>query len=366
MARKDYYNILGVSKDAGKDEIKKAYRKLALKYHPDRNKAPEAEEKFKEFSEAYAVLSDEEKKRQYDTLGYEGIGAQYTSEDLFRNINFEDIFRDVGFGSFDRIFDVLFGGRSGPFGGVSREEYIQKGTDLRYDWEINLEQVAKGEETSIDIPIREKCGRCKGEGAEPGSPRKTCPKCKGNGRLKQTRNSGFATFVQITPCDLCHESGSIIENPCEECKGAGILTKVKSIELRIPPGVEDGANLVLRGKGEPSIHDGPPGDLFIVIHVKPHPKFKRRGNDLICEAPINIVQATLGRVKEIPTLLGGQTKIHIPPGTQSGNIFRVSGFGLPSISGERGDLLVRIRVEVPTKLTSRSKTLLKELEKELS
>ncbi len=361
---KDYYKILGVDRDASKDEIKKVYRRLALKYHPDRNKSPDAEDKFKEISEAYAVLSDDEKRRQYDMLGHEGIGARYTYEDLFRDINFEDIFRDIGFGSFNRIFDILFGrSRSRAY---TRADYIRKGTDLRYDLEVNLEQVAKGAVMTVEIPQREKCDRCDGDGTEPGTSRKTCPKCNGGGRLEQSRSSPFATFTQIIPCNQCSGNGFIIETPCKECRGTGILTNVKPLEVKIPPGVEDGANLLLRGSGEPSMNEGPPGDLYIGIHVKPHPLFKREGNDLILETSINIVQAALGGAIQVQTLLGDSVKVDIPPSTQTGAVFRIKGYGLPSIDGNHGDLFVKIKIEVPTNLTPKAIQLLKELSKEFT
>lgn len=358
MVYKDYYKILGVSRDASKEEIKRAYRRLALKYHPDRNKSPDAEERFKEISEAYAVLSDDEKRRQYDMFGHEGIGARYRPEDLFRDIDFEDIFRDLGFGSFDRIFDLLFGRRP-------TAEHIRRGMDLRYDLEVTLEEVARGGTTILRIPRREECPKCKGTGAKPGTSKRACPKCGGTGRIEHTQTSGYATFVQITPCTFCQGSGYVIENPCQECKGTGSVTALRSIEVKVPPGVEDGSSLLLRGKGEPGLNGGPPGDLYVVIHVKPHPLFKRRGRDLIYEASINMVKAALGGAVEVPTLFGNKIKVDIPPGTQTGDILRSKGYGLPSVDGGRGDLLVRVKVETPTNLTPRAKQLLKELAKEL-
>lgn len=358
MVYKDYYKILGVSRDASKEEIKRAYRRLALKYHPDRNKSPDAEERFKEISEAYAVLSDDEKRRQYDMLGHEGIGARYRPEDLFRGIDFEDIFGDLGFGSFERIFDLLFGRRPAA-------ERIRRGSDLRYDLEVALEEVARGGTTVLRIPRRESCPACKGTGAKPGTSKKACLKCRGTGRIEHTRTSGYATFVQITPCDFCRGSGYVIEDPCQECKGTGSVTTFRSIEVKIPPGVEDGSSLLLRGKGEPGLNGGPPGDLYVVIHVKPHPLFERRGKDLIYEATIDVVKAALGGEIEVPILLGGKIKMNIPPGTQTGDVLKSRGYGLPSMNGERGDLLIKVRVETPTNLTSRARQLLKELEKEL-
>ncbi|MBS7644554.1 MAG: molecular chaperone DnaJ [Candidatus Bathyarchaeia archaeon] len=358
MAYKDYYRILGVSRGASKEEIKKAYRRLALKYHPDRNKSPDAEERFKEISEAYAVLSDDEKRRQYDLLGHEGIGARYTPEDLFRDIDFEEIFRDLGFGGFDRIFDLLF--RRGP-----GAEHARRGADLRYDLEVGLEDVAKGGVANLRIPVREECPVCRGTGAKPGTSKKTCPRCKGTGRIERSQTSGYATFVQITPCDHCRGSGLVIEDPCRECGGTGSVNIVRSVEVNIPPGVEDGSSLLLKGRGEPGLNGGPPGDLYVMIHVKPHPLFKRRGSDLIYETGVNMVKAALGGDIEVPTLLGGKVRISIPPGTQTGAVFRKGGYGLPSMGGGRGDLLVKVRVETPINLTPRARQLLKELEREL-
>ncbi|MEM2122026.1 MAG: molecular chaperone DnaJ [Candidatus Bathyarchaeia archaeon] len=358
MAYKDYYKILGVSRNASKEEIKKAYRRLALKYHPDRNKSPDAEERFKEISEAYAVLSDDEKRRQYDLLGREGIGARYSPEDLFRGIDFDDIFRDLGFGGFDRIFDLLF--RRGPGAG-----HVSRGADLRYDLEVSLEEVARGSVAILRIPIKEECPICKGSGAKPGTSKKTCPKCKGSGRIERSQSSGYATFVQITPCNHCRGTGLIIEDPCRECEGTGSVNTERSIEVNIPPGVEDGSSLFLRGKGEPGLNGAPPGDLYVVIHVKPHPRFKRKGSDLICDAGVNMVKAALGGDIDVPTLLGGKVRISIPPGTQTGAVFRKEGYGLPSVEGGRGDLLVKVRVETPTNLTPKARQLLKELEEEL-
>ncbi|MFX1495831.1 MAG: molecular chaperone DnaJ [Promethearchaeota archaeon] len=358
MANKDYYKILGVSRDASKNDIKKSYRRLALKYHPDRNKSPEAEEKFKEISEAYAVLSDDEKRSQYDVRGSEWVGTPFTPEDLFRNIDFDDIFRGLGFGSFDRIFETLFGRRGRP-------EYVHKGNDLGYDLEITLEQVAKGGEVTIEIPRNEKCDVCNGSGAKPGTSPKTCSKCKGTGKLEKTQSSGFATFVQITPCSFCQGNGYTIDSPCKGCEGTGIVTKFKPIEVKIPPGAEDGSNLVLGGEGEPSIDGGPPGDLYIVIHVKPHSLYKRRGSHLIYEAPIKITKASLGGEIQVPTLLGGEVKVKTQPGIQSGTVLKVNGYGLPQINGERGDLFVKIQVKTPMNLTPRAKRLLEDLDKEL-
>jgi len=358
MPKRDYYEILGVSRNATKEEIKNAYRKLALKYHPDRNKSPEAEERFKEISEAYAVLSDEEKRRQYDAFGHEGIGARYTYDDLFRGVDFEDIFRDIGFGGFERIFDMFFGGRT------VQEAVQRKGSDIHYDLNLTLEEVNRGGELKLEVLRRERCGACGGSGAKAGTHPRVCPTCKGSGQVEYSKVTGFARFVQITTCDRCLGKGSIIEHPCPECKGTGLARRYRSIKGRVPAGVEDGSSPRIRGEGDQSLEGGPPGDLYILIHVKPHKIFRRQGNNIICEVPINIAQAALGAVIQVPTL-DGKTELKIPPGTQSGSFFRLKGRGLPSLDGERGDELVKIKVLTPTNLTSRQRKLLEELAKEL-
>ncbi|MGQ9469665.1 MAG: molecular chaperone DnaJ [Nitrososphaerales archaeon] len=357
--KKDYYEVLGVSRNATQEEVKNAYRKLALQYHPDRNKSPDAEEKFKEISEAYAVLSDEEKRRQYDMFGHAGIDSRYTREDIFRGVDFDEIFRDLGFGfgGFDRIFDMFFGGR---------EQYApEKGYDLRYDLEISLEDAFKGLKTEIEIPRNERCDVCKGIGSRPGTEPKKCPKCHGTGQIQYTRTSGFTRFVQITTCDRCNGRKVIIENPCKECRGSGIVKRYRKIRIDVPPGVDTGYSLRLRGEGEASIKGGNPGDLYVVISVKPHKFFKRDGDDIFYDAQIGFAQSALGSEIEVPTL-DGIARIKIPQGTQNGTVFRLKGKGMPRIRGfGRGDELVRVTIRTPKNLTDRQKKLLLELAKEL-
>lgn len=361
MAKRDYYEILGISRETPKDDIKSAYRKLALQYHPDRNKSPEAEEKFKEISEAYAVLSDDEKRKQYDSFGHEGIGARYSQEDIFRGGNFEDVFRDVGsgFGGFESIFESLF--RHHP--GYERAE--QRGQDLQYDLEVTLEDVYKGKSIEIQVPRNEHCDLCQGTGAKPGTSSRECPKCHGSGQVELTKTTGFARFVQIMSCDRCRGRGSIIDTPCPRCSGTGIVKKTRNITVRIPPGIEDEQSLRLRGEGESSESGTNPGDLYVVVHVKPHRFFRRRGDALLYETSINIAQASLGGEIPIPTL-NDQVKLKIPSGTQSGTVFKLKGKGLPSLSGGKGDELVKVNVKIPANLTSRQKQLLRELSSELS
>ncbi|MEM3383696.1 MAG: molecular chaperone DnaJ [Nitrososphaerales archaeon] len=356
--KKDYYEVLGVPRNATQEEIKNAYRKLALQYHPDRNKSPDAEEKFKEISEAYAVLSDEEKRRQYDMFGHAGIDGRYTREDIFRGVDFDEIFRDLGFsfGGFDSIFDWFFG---------RHEHEPEKGYDLRYDLEISLEEAFKGVKTEIEIPRNEKCEVCKGTGARPGTEPKICPKCHGTGQIQYTRTSGFARFVQITTCDRCNGKKTIIENPCKVCHGSGIVKRYRKIRIEVPPGVDTGYSLRLRGEGEVNIKGGKPGDLYVVINVKPHKLFKRDGDDIFYDAYIGFTQAALGSEIEVPTI-DGIARLKIPPGTQSGTVFRLKGKGMPRVRGfGRGDELVRVIVRIPTNLTDRQRKLLLELAKEL-
>lgn len=309
MYEKDYYKILGVPRNATKEEIKNAYRKLAFQYHPDRNKSPDAEEKFKEISEAYAVLSDDEKRRQYDMFGRAGIGQRYTTEDLFRGVDFDEIFRDFGFSPFEDLFDRLFRGVGGPRG-------PRKGRDVFVDLSMTLEQAAHGFETEISVRRLEPCGECGGSGMKPGTKPKSCEKCKGTGQIKYERRMGFAHFMQIVPCDECNGRGKTIV-PCEICGGSGYMRRTRRISVRVPPGVEEGTSLRLPGQGDISPDGGTPGDAYVSIHIKPHEIFKRVGDDLICKIPISFSQAALGTQVEVPTLDGSE-KLVIEAGTQSG------------------------------------------------
>jgi len=360
--KRDYYEVLNVPRNASKEEIKRAYRELALKYHPDRNKSPDAEEKFKEISEAYAVLSDDEKRMQYDHLGHEGISGRYTWDDIFRGADFDRIFRDLGFsfGGFDTIFDMFFGG------GTRRRYGPQKGADLRYDLEISLEEAAFGLNTEIEVPGTQVCETCHGSGARPGTSPKKCPRCNGTGEIRRTRDFGYTHFTEIQTCNECHGRGAFIENPCRDCRGTGIVQRLRGIKLKVPPGIDDGYNLRLSGEGEPGVRGGPKGDLYVVIHVKPHKIFKRRGSDLLCEAHIGFPQAALGTKIAVPTL-DGDAKLKIPAGTQTGTLFRLKGKGVPHLHGwGRGDQLVRVIVDTPINLTRHQRELLAELAKEMS
>jgi molecular chaperone DnaJ len=359
--KRDYYEVLNVPRNASKEDIKKAYRQLALKYHPDRNKSPEAEEKFKEISEAYAVLSDDDKRMQYDQFGHEGISGRYTWEDIFRDADFESIFRDLGFGfgGFDSIFDMFFGGRA------HRRYGPQKGADLRYDLELTLEEAAFGFNKDIEVPSFDVCTTCHGSGAQPGTGPKKCPKCNGAGEIRHTKSFGFTYFTEIETCNECNGKGVFVENICRDCKGSGSVQRLRMIKLKIPPGIDDGYSLRLSGEGKPGNEGGPKGDLYVVVHVKPHKIFKREGSDIFCEAHVGFPQAALGTEIYVPTL-DGKAKIKIPAGTQSGTLFRLKGKGVPHLHGwGRGDQFVKVVVQTPTKLTRRQKELLMELAKEM-
>jgi molecular chaperone DnaJ len=362
LSKRDYYDILGVPRNATKDEIKTEYRKLALKYHPDRNKAPDAEDRFKEISEAYAILSDDDKRAQYDRFGHAGIDSRYSTEDIFRGVDFEDILRDLGFGfggagfGFGSIFDTLFGG--------GRARAPSRGEDLRYDLEISLEQAYSGLNTEIEVPRRERCSECNGSGARPGTSPKKCPECGGSGQIQHVQVSGFMHFARIEPCRKCRGRGVIIDKPCPTCSGVGIVERRRRISLKIPGGVDTGSQLILRGEGDASDGGGRRGDLYVVLHVRPHETFTREGNDLYCRVNLNFSKATLGGEMEVPTL-EGPAKIVVPPGTQSGATFRLRKKGMPALrESGRGDELVSVQVRTPTKLTPRQKELLDELSRE--
>jgi molecular chaperone DnaJ len=351
--KRDYYEVLGVSKDASKSEIKDAYRKLAMQYHPDRNKAADAEEKFKEISEAYAVLSDDQKRQQYDTLGHAGFDQRYTSEDIFRGADFDSIFRDIGFGDLFRTF----------FGGGFRER-SNRGQDLAYDLEITLEEAAKGTEKEIVVPRTEKCDVCGGSGATPGTSVKTCPKCSGTGKIRNMRKNSFLMYVQVTPCEECRGRGTIIESPCKKCHGSGLTRKRRKIDVRIPEGIDEGYQLRLRGEGEMAPNGGEPGDLYVIVHIKPHDLFMREGDDLWYVLIIGYPQAALGAEISVPTLDGAET-VKIKPGTQAGETIRLKGKGMPRFRGYgKGDLLVRVGISVPEKLTTKQRELLEQLAEE--
>lgn len=368
--KRDYYEVLGVPKNAGKGDIKSAYRKLALQFHPDRNKSPGAEERFKEISEAYAVLSDDDKRKRYDTYGHVG------TEEVFRGseANFEEIFKDMGFGGFRDIFEQFFGSRAGfgrgtsdPFGfGFNFGGGRQKGRDILYDVDLSLEDVLKGKRDEIELPKMDRCTNCNGTGATPGTKPRKCNVCNGQGQTRRVYSQNrFSTFVSLEPCRTCHGEGEIIERPCETCHGSGNIRTTKKMQLEIPRGVEDGMTLQLPGEGEPT-DNGIPGDLLIRTHIKPHPEFQRlEDGHLLINQNLSFTDLTLGTEIRVPTL-EGQEKVKISPGTQPNSIIRLKGKGLPRYgSYGRGDELVRINIKVPTKINDAQKALLKELDREL-
>jgi molecular chaperone DnaJ len=361
-AKRDYYEILGVSKNAGKTDIKKAYRKLALKFHPDKNPSKDAEEKFKEISEAYAVLYDDEKRKLYDMYGHAGIDQRFTSEDIFRGADFGDIFRGMGFDfGFEDIFERFFGHGMGFNRRTTRRT---RGADLRYDIEISLEDAYKGLETTIRVPRSEACKNCDGTGAKPGTNPKKCTRCDGTGQLRQSRRTAFGMFTQVTACSRCRGEGTIIDTPCPDCKGKGIVQKTRNIELKIPKGIDDGSQLRLAGEGEAG--QAGAGDLYIVVHVKKHAKFNRRGIDLHTVKSISFPEATLGTKIDIETINGNVETLKIPDGTQNGDILRIRNAGMPDVrSRSQGDLYVEIHIKTPTKLSRNAKKLLDELKDEL-
>jgi molecular chaperone DnaJ len=348
---KDYYATLGVSKDASPEEIKKAYKKLAKKYHPDLNKEAGSEEKFKEISEAAAILGDPKKKEQYDTFG--------TADPGMGGFNYQD-FRGAGF-NFEDLFEGLFQGGFGGFGG-GRRRGPQRGHDLIYELDIDLEEVAKGVKKTVSITKNDICDACDGTGADSKSDLKTCSDCKGHGVQKVTRRTPFGYFSTQTTCKQCEGTGEVIEKPCKKCHAEGKIKKTKQLEIEIPAGVEEGMRLRLRGEGEAGERNAPAGDLYAIIHVNNHKVFKRDGNDLRIEVPISFGLATMGGKIEVPTI-DGTEELKIPQGTQPGTEFTIKAEGLPNVRGYgTGDLLVKVQVEVPKKITKKQAELLKEFE----
>ncbi len=354
MAKRDYYEVLGVDRNATEDDLKRAYRKLARKYHPDVNKDdPQAEEKFKEINEAYSVLSDPKTRAQYDQFGHDGPTGQG-----FGGFDFS------GFGGFDDIFDMFFGGDS--FGGrrSSRRQGPTRGSDMRYDLTISFEEAAFGTTKEIEVTRSENCDECGGSGAAHGTQPETCPQCRGTGEVSYTQNTAFGRFVNVRACDRCGGEGTVISQPCTKCNGRKKVRKVKRISLNIPAGIDDGQAITLRGEGQAGDRGGPPGDLYVYITVKPHSLFVRKGYDLHCDVPITFVQAALGDEIEVPTL-EGKVKYRIPEGTQTGTVFRLRNQGIQRLrSTTRGDLYVKVNIDVPKKLKEKQKQLLRQFEEE--
>ena len=342
MSKRDYYEVLGVTKNASDEEIKKAYRKLAMKHHPDRNPDSKgSEEKFKEAKLAYEILSDSDKRTAYDQFGHAGIDQQ---AGMGGGGGFSDAFSD--------IFGDIFGG------GTNRRDRVYRGADLRYNLEIDLEEGARGTETKIRIPTLEECGTCHGSGAKPGTTPTTCTTCSGHGQVRIQQ--GFFSVQQT--CPRCGGTGKMVTDPCLSCHGEGRVKKHKTLSVKIPAGVDSGDRIRLAGEGEAGVNGGPPGDLYVVIHIKEHPVFKREGDNLHCEMPISFATAALGGEVEIPTL-DGHAKIKIPVETQSGKVFRLRGKGIKGVrSHAPGDLMCHMLVETPVNLSERQRELLREFE----
>jgi molecular chaperone DnaJ len=386
--KSDYYTVLGVDIEASKDEIKRAYRRLAKKYHPDLNKdnPKEAEEKFKEVSEAYEVLSDPQKRVNYDRFGRAGVDfgpGGFDWSDFTRYGDIEDIFGDLfksffggnfGFGVSrgggmgasvgSSLFDVFFGGREHGYTRAEGRYRPERGSDIRYDLEIYLEDAAKGIEKEINIVKEESCPSCNGTGASSGG-LETCSTCGGAGQVRKAQSQGFAQFISISACPRCGGSGQIIKTPCENCNGEGKIRVDKRISVRVPLGVDSGSRLRIAGEGGAGERGGPPGDLYVIMHVREHEFFKRAGDDLFCEVPVRFAQAAFGDEIEVRTIDGGSARIKMPAGTQSGTNFRLKNKGMPDLKGYgRGNMLVRVKIVTPKKLSKKQKDLLYEFDKE--
>lgn len=355
--KRDYYDVLGVDRRATRDQIKQAYRQLALHYHPDRNHAPDAADKFREIAEAYAVLSDETKRRAYDATGHAGVEERWTTEDLFRDFQFGDFFGGR-FGDLSGLFGDFFGRRMRPGAHAAR------GLDLHYDLDVTLEEAAKGGEFEIHVTRSQACAACGGSGAKPGTAAKACEGCGGSGQKQQVQTGTGVRMVTLSTCARCQGRGVTIESPCANCQGKGVQFGPHTYKVKVPPGVDDGMGIRLAGQGEPDADGGAPGDLLIRPHVKPHPVFERRGEDLYMVARLSLSDAALGSKLQVRGLNGEELDVAIPPGTQGGTALRVGGKGMPRLGKKgKGDLYVLADVRTPTDLTRRQRALLQEFAK---
>lgn len=353
MDKQDYYELLGVPRDATKDQIKRSFRKMAQQYHPDVNKAPDAEMRFKEINEAYQVLIDDEKRAIYDRYGHAGFQAGGAA-------GYSDM---GGFGDLGSIFEELFSGFGRPSSGNRRQP--RRGADLRADIRLSFEEAIFGTERELEIPRMEACDRCNGSGAEPPTAPVACASCNGTGEVKRRQQSPlFGTIVTASPCSTCNGTGEVIPSPCTKCRARKYLRITRKINVKVPAGVDDGTRIRLVGEGEAGQLGGPAGNLYVVVAVEPHQFFVRNGSDVLLEMPVNVAQAALGATVDIPTLDGGQETLEIPAGTQTGVQFRKRGLGVPHLQRNgRGDMLINVRVDVPTKLTPDQRELFRQLAK---
>ncbi|MCD6426055.1 MAG: molecular chaperone DnaJ [Anaerolineales bacterium] len=349
MAKRDYYEVLGVSRDASEGDLKRAFRNLARKHHPDVSDAPDAEEKFKEANEAYGVLSDADKRAAYDRFGHQGV----------RGPSGGPGFETVDFSDFADIFGDMFG-----FGGRSRtasRTAPRRGADLQYQVTISFKEAVFGADKEIEVTKDERCDTCGGDGAKPGTSPKTCPECQGRGEVRQTRQTLLGSMVQVTTCPVCQGRGKIIESHCPTCSGRGKVRKTRRKKVSIPAGVDDGTRIRLTGEGQPGENNGPPGDMYLLVRVQPHKYFRRRDNDILLDLKVNVAQATLGAEVLVPTV-DGEVKLKIPSGTQPGKIIRMRGKGVPHLrSKSRGDQLVIVNITIPKKLDVEERELFEKL-----
>jgi molecular chaperone DnaJ len=352
MAKRDYYEVLGVSRDASDEELKSAFRNLARKYHPDVSDSPDAEEKFKEINEAYGVLSDKDKRAAYDRFGHQGV----------KGPNGGPGFETVDFSDFADIFGDMFGfGGFANRGRSASRTAPRRGADLQYQVAISFKEAVFGAEKEIDITKDETCPTCSGSGAKPGTSLKTCPECQGRGEIRQTRQTLLGAMVQVTTCPTCNGKGKIIDTPCSSCQGKGRVRNTRRKKITIPAGVDDGTRIRLAGEGQTGENNGPPGDLYLLVRVKPHKYFRRRDNDILLDLNINIAQATLGAEVKVPTV-DGDVMLKIPAGTQPGKIIRMRGRGVPYLrSNSRGDQLVIVNVTIPKRLDGEERELFEKL-----
>jgi molecular chaperone DnaJ len=356
MAKRDYYEVLGVSRDASESELKTAFRNLARKYHPDVNDASDAEEKFKEINEAYGVLSDADKRAAYDRFGHQGV----------RGPNGGPGFETVDFSDFADIFGDMFG--FGGFGGRSRtarRTAPRRGADLQYQVVISFKEAVFGTEKEIEVTKDERCETCAGDGAKPGTSPQTCPECQGRGEVRQTRQTLLGSMVQVTTCPVCSGRGKVIKEHCQTCSGQGKVRKTRRKKVTIPAGVDDGTRIRLAGEGQPGENNGPPGDLYLLIRVRSHKYFRRRDDDILLDLNVNVAQATLGAEVKVPTV-DGDVKLKIPAGTQPGKIIRMRGKGVPHLHRDtRGDQLVIVNVTIPKNLKQEERELFEQLAEQM-